>query len=316
MQSILRAAATAVCVSTGVSMIVALAPVQPVQAQAARPQPIIAWSAQPSEPTPWVAPNKPHWKLSEILAKHADQRSWSEDIVSDRDFTARYIAMAPGEKTRTQFYADDRVFWIVQAGQLKVTIEGQQPFVATKGFLVQVPFRTPYNMETVGSAPSLRFEVAAARAAPLYPLSETPIPLAGKKYVKVSFTGRGAYDDVNKPYLDFDKDIVSGSGRGGPFVKDDKTFANIIRGQAQPVPPPTNLGHFHVDYSEFWFVLEGRIDYLIEGVPFFTAEQGDVVYAPLGRWHRASFGGTGMATRLAINPRPDGMHNYQPPQEP
>ena len=79
-----------------------------------RPQPIVAWSAQPNEPTPWIAPNKPHWKLSEVLAKHAGQRSWSEDIVSDRDFIARYIAMAPGEKTKPQFYADDRVFWIVQ----------------------------------------------------------------------------------------------------------------------------------------------------------------------------------------------------------
>jgi quercetin dioxygenase-like cupin family protein len=59
--------------------------------------------------------------------------------------------------------------------------------------------------------------------------------------------------------------------------------------------------------------MEGKIDYLIEGMPFFTAEQGDVVYAPLGRWHRARFGGTGPAARLAINPRPEGMHNYQPP---
>jgi mannose-6-phosphate isomerase-like protein (cupin superfamily) len=297
-----------------VSVFIALASLHTVHAQGQRPQPIVAWSAQPSKPTPWVAPNKPHWKLSEILAKHARQQSWSEDIVRDRDFTARYISMAPGEKTKTQFYADDRVVWIVQAGELKVTIEGQPDFVASKGFLVQVPYRTPYSMETVGSVPSLRFEVTATRAAPLYPLTETPTPLAGKKYVKVSYTGHGEYDDVNKPYLDFEKTIVAANGRGGPFAKDDKTWVNIIRGPAQPTPPPTNLGHFHVDFSEFWFVLEGSIDYLIEGQALFTAEQGDVVYVPQGRWHRASSGGTGMATRVAINPRPDGMHNNQPPQ--
>jgi mannose-6-phosphate isomerase-like protein (cupin superfamily) len=279
-----------------------------------RPQPIIAWSAQPSEPTAWIAPNKPHWKLSEVLAKHSGQRSWQETIVSDRDFVARYISMAPGEKTKPQFFADDRIFWIVQSGQLRVSIDGQSPFVASRGLLVQVPYRTAYSMETLGSEPSLRFEVTAAQAVPLYPADEAPLPLAGKKYVKVSYTGRGSYDEVNKPYLDFNKDVVSANGRGGPFVKDDKTFANIIRGQGQPPPPPTNLGHFHVGYSEFWFVLEGQIDFLIEGVPFFTADQGDVVYAPQGRWHRASFGGRAMATRLAINPRPDGMHNYQPPE--
>lgn len=279
-----------------------------------RPQPVIAWSPQPSEPTPWSAPNKPHWKLSEVLAKHSGQRSWQEPIVSDRDFVARYISMAPGEKTKTQFFADDRIFWIVQSGQVRVSIDGQPPFVASRGFLVQVPYRTAYSVETVGSEPSVRFEVTAAQAVPLYPADETPPPLAGKKYVKVSYTGRGGYDEVNKPYLDFNKDVVGANGRGGPFVKDDKTFANLIRGQGQPPPPPTNFGHFHVGYSEFWLVLEGQIDFLIEGVPFFTADQGDVVYAPQGRWHRASFGGRAMATRLAINPRPDGMHNYQPPE--
>ena len=277
-----------------------------------RPQPITAWSAKPVEQTPWVAPHKPHWKLSEVLAKHKGETSWQEDIVSDRDFVARYISMAPGEKTKTHFFADDRVFWIVQAGEIKVNIDGQPSFTASKGFLVQVPYRTPYSLESVGSEPSLRFEVTGAQAVPLYPLSETPTPIAGKTYVKATYTGRGAYDDVNKPYLDFNKDVVEANGRGGPFVKDDKTFANIIRGKGTPPPPPSNLGHFHIGYGEFWLVLEGKIDYQIEGAPLFTAEPGDVVYAPQGRWHRASFGGTGMATRLAINPRPDGMHNFQP----
>jgi mannose-6-phosphate isomerase-like protein (cupin superfamily) len=262
----------------------------------------------------WTAPHKPHWKLSEVLAKHSGQRSWQEEIVNDRDFVARYISMAPGEKTQPHFFADDRVFWIVQSGQMRVSIEGQTPFVASKGFLVQVPYRTSYSIESVGSEPSVRFEVTGAQAVPLYPLNETPPALAGQKYMKVSYTGRGAYDDVNKPYLDFIKDVVNGSVRGGPFVKDDKTFANIIRGQGAAPPPPSNLGHFHIGYSEFWFILEGKIDYLMEGVPLFTAEPGDIVYAPQGRWHRASFGGNGMSTRLAINPRPDGMHNFQPPE--
>ena len=280
-----------------------------------RPQPIVAWSAKPVQLTPWNAPQKPHWKLSEVLAKHAGQRSWREDIVSDSDFIARYISMAPGEKTKRQFFADDRVFWFVQSGRLRVSIDGQEPFVATQGFLVQVPYRTPYSIESIGTEPSLRFEVTAAQAVPLYPLDETPAPLAGSDYLKISFTGRGSYDEINKPYLDFTKDVVGANGRGGPFVKDDHTFANIIRGPGQPPPPPTNTGHFHIGYSEFWLILEGKIDYLIEGVPFFTAEPGDIVYAPRGRWHRASFGGQGPATRLAINPRPDGMHNFQPPDK-
>src|SRR6185369_15544414 len=128
------------------------------------------------------------------------------------------------EKTKTQFYADDRVFWVVQDGRLRVSIEGIEPFVATKGFLVQVPFRVPYTLATEGDSPALRFEVVASQAVPLYPLDETPAPAPGRQYVKVSISGRGKYDDVNKPYIDFLKDIVQADGHGGPFVKDDKTW--------------------------------------------------------------------------------------------
>lgn len=276
-----------------------------------RPQMKFAWAAKPVPPTPWKAPNRAHWALSTILASHAGQKSWAQDIVEDKDFSARYIQMAPGGKTEPQFYADSRVFWVVQSGKIRFHIEGQPPFVAGKGFLVQVPFRVPYWMETVGDQPSLRFEVIKSGTTPLYPADQTPPATPGKKYVKVRYAGQGHYDAVNHPYLDFEKDVVAQNGHGGPFVADDHTFANVIRGHGAPPPPASDLGHFHVDYSEFWFILEGKIDYQIEGKPLFTASEGDIVYAPQGRWHRASFGGDGMSTRLAINPRPEGMHNYQ-----
>lgn len=308
----MRASKIGLCVSAGLAGLLLASP--SVLAQGQRPTPILGWSPKPDVPTPWKAPNRPHWKLADVLAKHPGQTDWSEPIVRDQDFNASYISMGPGKKTKTIYYADNRIFWVVQDGAIRFTIQGQEPFVATKGFLVQVPYRVPFSLETVGDKPSLRFEVVDARAKPLYPAAETPTPLPGNHYVQVSFTGQGAYDAVNHPYLDFQKDVVAANGRGGAFVKDDKTFANVIRGQGQAAPPPTNLGHFHVDYSEFWLILEGKIDYLIEGEKLFTAEPGDVVFAPQGRWHRASFGGTGMATRLAINPRPEGMHNYEPPR--
>ena len=52
--------------------------------------------------------------------------------------------MAPGEKTKCMFYADDRVFGWVYSGQVKITIDGQQPFTATKGYLFDVAPRLSY----------------------------------------------------------------------------------------------------------------------------------------------------------------------------
>jgi mannose-6-phosphate isomerase-like protein (cupin superfamily) len=276
------------------------------------PAPLMAWAPQPVKPAPFTAPNKPLKKLVDILARHKEKADWSETEVLTRDFIGQYISMGPGQKTKTVFYADDRVYWVVESGTMRVTIDGQEPFIASRGFLVQVPYRVPYSMETVSDEPSLRFEVRAAGETPSYPISETPDAVRGMKFTKASYTGRGKYDEINKPYVDFEKDIVAANGKGGAFVKDDHTWANIIRAPGIPTPPDTNFGHFHENFAEFWIVLEGKLDFLIEGVPVFTADVGDIVFAPEERWHRATSGGTGMGTRLAITPRPPSLHYYQP----
>ena len=54
--------------------------------------------------------------------------------------------MGPGARTMPQFYGDDRVVWVVWSGQIRFTIDGQKPFIAKKGFLVQVPYRVAYSM--------------------------------------------------------------------------------------------------------------------------------------------------------------------------
>jgi mannose-6-phosphate isomerase-like protein (cupin superfamily) len=167
-------------------------------------------------------------------------------------------------------------------------------------------------METVGDAPALRFEVLPAGETPSYPVSETPEAAKGMKFIKAAYTGRGKYDDVNKPFIDFEGDIVAKNGKGGGAVKDDHTWANIIRQPGIPTPPAGNFGHFHENFAEFWLIMEGKEDFLIEGVPLITAEFGDIIFAPEERWHRATAAGTGSGTRLAITPRPPSLHYYQP----
>jgi mannose-6-phosphate isomerase-like protein (cupin superfamily) len=258
-----------------------------------------AWAPKPVRPTPYAAPNRPHWKLSELLAAHGHGKSWSEVVVQDAGYTGKYIQLAAGEKDPTLFYPDNPMFWIVQAGQMRVSIEGQEPFVASKGFIVQVPQRTPFAIETIGNQPSLRFEVTRAGALPLYPLDETPPPAPpGRKYVKVAYANGGGYAPGEKPYLDFIGEVVQGGKTPPNFVKDGP----YLRQLSIPTPPDNDLGHYHVGYDEFWFILEGQIDYQIEGVPPFRADQGDVVLASHGRWHRSTPAGTGMATRLAVFP--------------
>lgn len=281
------------------------------------PQPYLA--PKPTTPTPYTAPNRVHWKLTDVLAMHRGQTDWTQPIVRNPEQEADYISLGAGKKTKTKMYADDRIVFIVWDGSIKVTIDGVEPFVATKGFMVSVPFRRFYSLENVGTTPALRFEVRTANNKPLYPVGETPDPLPGHQYVQVTGTpglgaiGKGGSDDPI--YVDFFKQVAIGNQPyNNKFVWDDNFTSNILRGPAAAsVPPATNLGHFHADWTEFWFIMEGKIGYLIEGFPYFVSDPGDVVIAAEGRWHRAGNDpGAPMSTRIPFNPRPVILHNFEP----
>ena len=274
-----------------------------------RVPPPTAWAPKPIHPTGWVAPMKPIWRLSEILAAHKGQSDWTQPIVNDNYLHADYISMGPGKKTPPRFNADTREWWIIQDGQIRFTIEGQEPFVASKGFMVEVPYRNIYSMETVGDKPSLRFEVNIAGATKDYPADQKPPDIPGVEFTKITVAGKGKYENGNIPYLDFN-DIVSGKIRANNFIKDDRAVVNIIRGRGGPDPGPPTKGHFHLSSSEFWFIMEGKIRYAMETQPTFVADQGDVVYAPMGMWHLASTAGDGMSTRIPINGYVDLAHHY------
>ena len=163
-----------------------------------------AWAPLPVQPNTWVAPNQPIWRLSELLAKHKGQANWSQTVVDDVTLHADYVSMAPGVKTARQFHPDTRAWWIVQDGQIRFSIEGQEPFVASKGYLVQVPYRNVFSMETVGDKPSLRLEVNIAGAKTMYPIDEKPAAMPGFNFVKVriSENAEGSRHDLSASLSD------------------------------------------------------------------------------------------------------------------
>ena len=290
----------------------ALGPAASSLAQSGQERPLLVLSPK-AKSGGWTGVHHPHTKLADVLARHAGQKDWSETVVDDESLVAQWISMGPAQKTPRRMNGDTREWWIVQSGSLKFTVDGREPVVATKGFMVQVPYRTLYQIETVGNEPALRFEVNVTRARKLYPMDETPVPLAGFDYVPTKVTGgRGLLNAENRPVVDFNK-VVAGQERGGPFVSDDRAFANIIIGTYQR-PAPTDKGHYHEEGSEFWLIMLGKVRYKIEGLAEFEAEPGDVVYAPRQTWHLASNGGSpGLRScRLAMNGFPYQAHMWEP----
>jgi mannose-6-phosphate isomerase-like protein (cupin superfamily) len=289
--------------------------------------PLIVWAPMPVQPINWIPPNKPVTRLKDLLAKHKADQNWTEVVVNDNLFHAEYIMMAPGQRTPKKFYPENRAFWMVQDGQIRFTIDGQEPFVASKGFLVQVPRRDMFSMETVGDKPSLRVEVTMANSydKAMYAADETPTPRPGVKYAKYrDDPQKGAYDDANVPFIDYNQTIAGHAVQKrnqNQWVGDPHGIANIIRGDPKTQPPanPANKGHYHLSGPEWWLIPEGSLEWTMEtnkpgSKITFVADQGDIVYAPAQVWHAIRFAGTGMATRIAIVGY-ENSHVYQTPEE-
>jgi mannose-6-phosphate isomerase-like protein (cupin superfamily) len=281
---------------------------------AQRPPEAPAWAPKPVALPKYVAPHKPHTRLSDLLAKHQGEKNWREELVNDDYLHAEYIYSQPGSKVGKRFHPDTREWWIVMGGQIRFEIEGQQPIVAPKGGMVQVPMTTIYSMETVGDEPSLRLEVNIAKAKLLYPRTEEPPQLPGFTFVPVRVARQpGQYTNGNKPFTNFYEEAKAPNYRGGQFIHDDRAVSNIIYGYAPPATDAGNRGHYHAESSEFWLIMAGKISYKIEGQPFIVADVGDVVYVPMYTFHLAQHYGEGPSCRLAINGYTGLAHLYDPP---
>jgi len=127
-------------------------------------------------------------------------------------------------------------------GQIRFEIEGQEPFVASKGAMVQVPMQTIYSMETVGDKPALRFECNIAKARTLYPKDVEPAKAPGFEWMMVRMSRTpGVYDKGNKPIVTYAELAKGYEARGpSPFyrvVLDDRAVANFIYGYEKDLTP-------------------------------------------------------------------------------
>jgi quercetin dioxygenase-like cupin family protein len=266
--------------------------------------PTAIWAPKPVKTPVYKAGLKPWIKLEDLKARHKGQVSWHEVMVDDGRLTAEYFAEAPGSKVSKRFHPDTREWFAVVEGEVRVEIEGQEPFTATRGSLVNIPRQTIYSLETVGAAQSLRFTLNVSGAKTMFTKDAEPPPAAsGTTWVEARINRTpGAYDQFNSPHLNIHAAAAKDEKySGGRFVRDDKSEMLVIYGHEKNLPPldPNDKGHFHAESAEMWLVFSGKIRYAFEGQQPFIASEGDVVYVPAGTWHATRFIGDN-ACRLSI----------------
>jgi quercetin dioxygenase-like cupin family protein len=292
-----------------VSSLTLLAVDAPLAAQNARPTPTAVWAPKPVQTPAYPAGIAPWVKLADIKARHQSEMNWREVIVDDGRLAGEYVSAAPGVRVSRRFHPDTREWFAVVEGEVKVDIEGQAPFTATRGSLVDIPRQTLFDLETVGEKPSLRFVLNVSRAKTLFPreagdTAPSMAPPQGTVWTPATINRTpGSYDQFNQAHLNIhDAAAKNDKYTGGRFVRDDKSEMLVIYGYEKNLPPfdPNDKGHFHPESAEMWLVFAGQIRYAFEGQQPFVASEGDIVYVPAGTWHLTRFAGAEPACRLSI----------------
>lgn len=276
-----------------------------------------SWAPKLIQLNPYVPPHKPITRIAELRAQHQGQGDWSYLVVDDDHIHGEWISSAPGTRVSRRFHPDTVAWWVVMDGQIRFTIEGQDPFVATKGTLVQVPMQTIFSMETLGDKPALRFEANIAHAKTLYPQDVQPPEMPGFKWIKVNLNRKPVpLDPGTRWHVQLDElarePQFSNRNFMYRFVKNDRAAANVIYGEEKNLPPlnPKDKGHYHPECVEFWLIMAGQIRYPIEGQGVIIANEGDIVYVPPFTFHAPRFYGPGPSCRLAMNGYPNIAHLF------
>jgi len=74
-------------------------------------------------------------------------------------------------------------------------------------------------------------------------------------------------------------------------------------------PGEGNREHYHPDWNEWWYIIDGEWEWDIEGVKKIV-RSGDIVFIEKGRKHKITVVGDKAAIRLAVS-RSDVEHVYQ-----
>jgi mannose-6-phosphate isomerase-like protein (cupin superfamily) len=103
-----------------------------------------------------------------------------------------------------------------------------------------------------------------------------------------------------------------------PAQRKNRVRGNFIYGHERDNPKlaPGYRGHMHADFAEFWIVLRGKLQWIMEGIDRpVIAQEGDIVYAPPKTFHIPEFLGDGPACRLTSSTYPSANHIFDAPRK-
>ncbi len=140
-----------------------------------------------------------------------------------------------------------------------------------------------------------------------YEMSKNRIEVEVPDILKKDGVLKSNFDYENEPLVELEK-LISSYGNSTSWchrlVNTENNSATLI---AQ-LPGEGNRLHFHPNWNEWWYILKGEWEWVIEGKKTIV-KKGDFVFIEKGKKHKITAIGNQIAIRLAVS-RADVEHVY------
>jgi mannose-6-phosphate isomerase-like protein (cupin superfamily) len=225
----------------------------------------------------------------EIMARHGEGERWAERLIEDGRNRAVWISGPPGTPPDPHIHPDFNEWWIALDGSTQWQIGQYEPVRSSWGDVIMAPAGYCHIIEPKEGVQAIRFGVT-------HPNSNHDIKgIAPCRYLPVD-EGQSSPNLIHTKL----KDVVSRNGSDSNWteviVSDDRNYGTYIH----EIVGTSSDANSHAKENRWWVVLQGSVEWDIEGEGVTTANAGDVVFIESGKIYSTKTVGEESTIRVSI----------------
>ena len=209
---------------------------------------------------------------SEIIGRHDANVGWAERVLEDGRNRAVWISGPPGTPPDPHIHPDFNEWWIALDGRTQWQIGQYKPVLSQWGDIIMAPAGYAHDIQPMVGVQAIRFGVT-------HPDSNHDIKgVTPCRFVPVD-------EGQTNPNLIHTKlaSLIERNGTSSNWVEvavsDNRNYATYTH----DLPGTESEPVAHDDEDRWWVVLQGEIEWSIDGEDSITVGNGDVVFLERGK---------------------------------
>jgi mannose-6-phosphate isomerase-like protein (cupin superfamily) len=226
---------------------------------------------------------------ADTMGRHGAGENWAEVLLADGRNRAVWISGKPGTPPDPHIHPDFNEFWIALDGRTQWQIGQYEPVLSEWGDIIMAPAGFAHDIQPKEGVQAIRFGIT-------HPDSNHDIKgVAPCRLIPVD-------EGQTNPNLIHTK-LKALVGRNGTSsnweeiaVSDNRNYVTYTHELSGTSSASTS----HANEDRWWVVLEGQIEWTIEGEDSVVAGAGDVVFLEKGKTYSTSTVGDSPSIKITI----------------